>query len=120
LGFSDDVEAPQVTFFKSTEREGDDVGNTATQRFSAYGVPALCRRRGRPSACARGHAPHSDRRVALLAYSALDRLHTCCGAQQPWIVLPTAILDKLQQDNPFELLLLDVMIPEDERHGGGA
>jgi len=58
--------------------------------------------------------------VALLAYSALDRLHTCCGAQQPWIVLPTAILDKLQQDNPFELLLLDVMIPEDERRGGGA
>ena len=56
----------------------------------------------------------------MLAYSALDRLHTCCGAQQPWIVLPTAILDKLQQDNPFELLLLDVMIPEDERRGGGA
>ncbi len=61
-----------------------------------------------------------DGRVALLAYSALDRLHNCCGAQQPWIVLPTAILDKLQQDNPFELLLLGVMIPEDERRGGGA
>ncbi len=61
-----------------------------------------------------------DGRVALLAYSALDRLHTCCGAQQPWIVLPTAILDKLQQDDPFELLIRDVMIPEDERCGGVA
>jgi hypothetical protein len=61
-----------------------------------------------------------DGRVALLAYSALDRLHTCCGAQQPWIVLPTAILDKLQQDDPFELLIRDVMIPKDERCGGVA
>ncbi|MEC3977959.1 SAV_915 family protein [Amycolatopsis sp. H20-H5] len=59
-----------------------------------------------------------DDRMALLAYSALDRLHTCCGKQQPWIVLPTAALDELQQAHPFQLLLLDIVIPEDKRHGG--
>ncbi|SMD23587.1 SAV_915 family protein [Kibdelosporangium aridum] len=60
-----------------------------------------------------------DGRMALLAYSALDRLHTCCGRQQPWIVMPTAALDEVQRAYPFQLLLLDVIIPEDKRHGGG-
>ncbi|MFC0112853.1 SAV_915 family protein [Kibdelosporangium aridum] len=59
-----------------------------------------------------------DGRMALLAYSALDRLYTCCGRQQPWIVMPTAALDELQRAHPFQLLLLDIVIPEDKRHGG--
>ncbi|PRX44546.1 hypothetical protein B0I33_11155 [Prauserella shujinwangii] len=61
-----------------------------------------------------------DGRVALLAYSALDRLHDCCGRNQPWIVLPTAALDALQQAQPFQLVLLDVVIPEDKRQEGAA
>lgn len=61
-----------------------------------------------------------DGRVALLAYSALDRLHDCCGRNQPWIVMPTAGLDDLQQAQPFQLLLLDVVIPEDKRQAGAA
>lgn len=61
-----------------------------------------------------------DGRVALLAYSALDRLHACCGRNQPWIVMPTTSLDALQQAQPFELLLLDVVIPEDKRQEGAA
>jgi hypothetical protein len=61
-----------------------------------------------------------DGRIALLAYSALDRLHGCCGEEQPWIVLPTAALDELQKRQPFQLLLLDVVIPEDKRQGGTA
>ncbi|WP_211358296.1 SAV_915 family protein [Amycolatopsis cihanbeyliensis] len=61
-----------------------------------------------------------DGRVALLAYSALDRLHTCCGPNQPWIVMPTAALDGLQQAQPFQLLLLDIMIPEDKRQEGAS
>ena len=56
-----------------------------------------------------------DGRVALLAYSALDRLHDCCGAAQPWIVTPTTALEGLHRIQPFELLLLDVPIPEDRR-----
>lgn len=59
-----------------------------------------------------------DGRVALLAYSALDRLHECCGEAQPWIVMPTAALDGLQQAQPFQMLLLDVVIPEEHRNRG--
>ena len=58
-----------------------------------------------------------DGRTALLAYSALDRLRTCCGYAQPWVLMPTATLNDLQQAHPFQLLLLDVMIPEDQRRG---
>jgi len=30
-----------------------------------------------------------DGRRAVLVYSALDRLHRCCGDDQPWFLLPT-------------------------------
>jgi hypothetical protein len=61
-----------------------------------------------------------DGRMALMAYSALDRLIKCCGEAQPWVVVPTTNLGKLQQAQPFELALLDVAIPEEHRHGGAA
>lgn len=61
-----------------------------------------------------------DARVALLAYSALDRLHNCCGRSQPWVLMPTTSLDGLQQAQPFQLLLLDVVIPSDKRQTGPA
>ena len=56
-----------------------------------------------------------DGRIALLAYSALDRLHTCCGDQQPWVLLPVTSLDEIQKTQPFSLLLLDVVVPPDRR-----
>lgn len=56
-----------------------------------------------------------DGRTALLAYSALDRLHTCCGPDQAWILVPTANLARLQVARPFQLLLLDVVIPPERR-----
>lgn len=58
-----------------------------------------------------------DGRTALLAYSALDRLQHCCGEDQAWIVMPTAGLSQLQAAHPFELLLLDVEIPVEQRRG---
>lgn len=61
-----------------------------------------------------------DGRLALVAYSALDRLHDCCGKGQPWIVTPTVALDALQQTRPFQLLFLDVRIPEQHRNKGVA
>jgi len=56
-----------------------------------------------------------DGRVAVLVYSALDRLKTCCGDEQPWFVMPSAYLDEMYGVRPFDLVLLDVIIPDHER-----
>lgn len=56
-----------------------------------------------------------DGRSSLLVYSALDRLHTCMGTHQPWIVIPTSHLSALQNVARFELVLLDVVVPEGAR-----
>ncbi|MGH3901174.1 MAG: SAV_915 family protein [Pseudonocardiaceae bacterium] len=56
-----------------------------------------------------------DGKLALLVYSALDRLVTCCGEQQPWVVLPTANLEKIRENTDFELILLDIEIPHELR-----
>ncbi|MFC9894536.1 SAV_915 family protein [Nocardia sp. NPDC127579] len=57
-----------------------------------------------------------DGRVACMAYSALDRLHECCGSDQPWMWTTTVSLDALYQARPFDILLLDVYIPEEHRN----
>ncbi|TKG64327.1 hypothetical protein FCN18_29000 [Prauserella endophytica] len=57
-----------------------------------------------------------DGRTALLVYSALDRLVECCGEQQPWVVMPTVNLKKVDEATPFDLILLDIRIPEEHRH----
>lgn len=56
-----------------------------------------------------------DGRSSLLVYSALDRLHTCMGRDQPWIVIPTSYLSSLKDVAPFDLVLLDVVVPEEAR-----
>lgn len=56
-----------------------------------------------------------DGRSSLLAYSALDRLHRCIGRDQPWIVVPTSYLPALNDVAPFQLVLLDVVVPEGAR-----
>ncbi|PRX47000.1 hypothetical protein B0I33_10697 [Prauserella shujinwangii] len=61
----------------------------------------------------------NDHRVALLVYSALDRLQSCCGDDQPWVVCPTTMLAPLMQAVPFDLVLLDVVIPDGHRGFAG-
>jgi hypothetical protein len=63
--------------------------------------------------------PTRDGRLGLLVYSALDRLVTCSGDNQPWVVMPTASLEKVRLETSFELILLDVVIPDEfrRRHG---
>lgn len=56
-----------------------------------------------------------DGQLALLVYSALDRLVTCCGEQQPWVALPAANLEQIREKTNFELILLDLEIPEELR-----
>lgn len=58
-----------------------------------------------------------DGRRALLVYSALDRLHTCCGEDQPWFLFSTKGLQALHEVDPFDLVLMDLVVPEDARAG---
>jgi hypothetical protein len=58
-------------------------------------------------------------RLALLVYSALDRLIDNCGEHQAWTALPTSELERIRQATGFELILLDVCIPEHLRKGVG-
>lgn len=53
----------------------------------------------------------ADGRVALLAYTALDRLLTCCGMDQPWVLMFADDLADVRETKPFDIKLLDVEVP---------
>lgn len=59
--------------------------------------------------------PTKDGRVALLAYTAMDRLSDCCGPHQPWVLYPTDRLEELGQSQPYDVIFLDMPIPEELR-----
>lgn len=59
-----------------------------------------------------------DGRIALLAYSALDRFHAMVGRGTDWALLTHDGLDELYARQPFDLLLMDVEIPEESREDG--
>ncbi len=61
----------------------------------------------------------TDGRTALVAFTALDRLIDGCGAAQPWVLLPTGALAEIDQHSPYDVILLDVTIPADERRTAG-
>lgn len=54
----------------------------------------------------------NDGRLALLAYTALDRLADAQGPHQPWMLYPTDRLEDLEQSQPYDVILLDLEIPE--------
>lgn len=58
-----------------------------------------------------------DGRVALMAYTALDRLARCCGTEQSWVLFKTASLGELRRESPFDVVLFDQPLPDDLRHG---
>lgn len=57
-----------------------------------------------------------DGRLALLAYTAVDRLVECCGEHQPWMLVQTSDLQALHESQPYDVILVDAEIPEDLRH----
>jgi hypothetical protein len=61
-----------------------------------------------------------DGRLALLVYSAMDRLITHCGPGQPWTVILTRDLEQLRQTSGFELILLDLDVPPEQRRTVGS
>lgn len=60
-----------------------------------------------------------DGKMALFAYSALDRLHEGCGQGHPWLLVPVEGLDPLQRSQGFDLILLDIFIPTEHRFAFG-
>ncbi|MQA11082.1 MAG: hypothetical protein GEU98_21500 [Pseudonocardiaceae bacterium] len=58
----------------------------------------------------------ADGRLALPVYSALDRLVNCCGEGQPWAAVPTNRLDEASASAPFDVIVLDLEIPEELRN----
>lgn len=60
-----------------------------------------------------------DGRLALIAYTALDRLVKGCGPNQPWVVIPASKLDEIDKLQPYDLVVLDVNLPTDQRHETG-
>ncbi|MBK1788829.1 SAV_915 family protein [Prauserella cavernicola] len=57
-----------------------------------------------------------DGRVALLAYTAVDRLVECCGEHQPWLMVRSEHLPKLHERQPYDVIVLDGEIPTEWRH----
>ncbi|GAA3808868.1 SAV_915 family protein [Cellulomonas soli] len=55
-----------------------------------------------------------DGRIALLAYTALDRLRAGAGSV-PWALLSIAQLQKVHDVSPYDVIYLDVRIPEEHR-----
>lgn len=56
-----------------------------------------------------------DGRVALLAYTALDRLADCCGSEQPWVLYKTDQLDELNKVSPYDVIVIDQPLPDELR-----
>ena len=59
----------------------------------------------------------TDGRTALLAYSALDRLRAGAGGDVRWALLSIADLQAVHNESPYDVLYLDLRIPEGERGG---
>ena len=57
-----------------------------------------------------------DGRTALLAYTALDRLGRCCGPHQSWVLYRTEELAALDATSPYDVVLLDQLLPEELWH----
>jgi hypothetical protein len=49
----------------------------------------------------------------------MDRLIAHCGSAQPWTVMVTKDLEQLRTATGFELILLDLDIPEELRRAEG-
>jgi hypothetical protein len=58
-----------------------------------------------------------DGRLAVLAYTSLDLLVAGCGESQGWIAAPVEQLEKLQPLAGFDVIALDVDLPDDWRVG---
>jgi hypothetical protein len=59
----------------------------------------------------------ADGSLALLAFTALDRLLDACGAEQPWIYVLTEALGEFRARQGFDKISFDPVISEHLRSG---
>lgn len=60
-----------------------------------------------------------DGRMAVLVYTSLDLLVAGCGAQQPWIASPVDELESLQPLAGFDVIAVNVGLPDGWRVAAG-
>ncbi|NTW38485.1 MAG: hypothetical protein HGA44_01130 [Cellulomonadaceae bacterium] len=53
----------------------------------------------------------ADGRLALLAYTALDRLADACGENQPWVLLSVSELGVIKAEHAFDVVAFDPQLP---------
>ncbi|MFW6867956.1 SAV_915 family protein [Nocardioides sp. CPCC 206347] len=58
-----------------------------------------------------------DGRIALLAYTALDRFINAWGDHQSWLLFESRKVDDIKDAKHFDVKLLDVDVPEEFRPG---
>lgn len=59
-----------------------------------------------------------DGRVALIVYTALDRLRAGAG-DVPWALLTLADLQAIKDESPYDVIYQDIRVPEDKRQVAG-
>ncbi|MFC4082488.1 SAV_915 family protein [Amycolatopsis samaneae] len=57
-----------------------------------------------------------DGRTALVAFTSLDQLVSCCGEHQPWARVATEDLPAIHRARPYDVIVLDSPLPEGLRH----
>lgn len=62
--------------------------------------------------------PLADGRIALLAFSALDRLIGACGPHQEWVVVHLSEITQIKQRTPFDAMVLDPAVPAEAIRNG--
>ena len=55
--------------------------------------------------------PMGDGKLALVAYTALDRLAKGCGEGQEWAMIFTSTLSSVKDETPFDAVAFDVEFP---------
>jgi hypothetical protein len=57
----------------------------------------------------------ADGRLALPAYTSLDRLLACCGDHQSWVLVPTDWFERIREECGVEVIALNVALPVEWR-----
>jgi hypothetical protein len=52
-----------------------------------------------------------DGRLVLVAYTSLAALVSCCGRDQPWVLVPVDWFERMRAECRFEAVCLNVVLP---------